>query len=95
MNACAHLTFHAEVAVNRLEDIGAFSADVQIACLDCGEHFAFIGMEPGLSGDGPRVSISQLEAHLPIRPESARLPPARRYGFSVTEVPGPGKGRPA
>lgn len=81
--SCNHPEFAAEVDVVRLEDIGAFSADVRIRCIGCDEPFAFIGIEPGLSGDGPRVSISQLEAHLPIRPSTAGLGSGARYGFRV------------
>jgi len=83
VNGCAHPDFAAEVDVIRLEDIGAFSADVRIHCTGCGENFTFVGVEPGLSSEGPRVSISGLEVHLPIRPESDHDTPLGHYGFSV------------
>lgn len=51
--------------------VAAFSADVRIRCADCGEPFRFIGMSAGLSGAGPRCSVDETTAALPIRPASA------------------------
>jgi hypothetical protein len=90
VTVCPHPDFDAEVDVNRLEDIGAFTADVRIRCIACGEPFAFVGIPAGLSSDGPRVSVSGLEVHLPLRPVSAGLGNPTPYGFSVTAVGGGG-----
>lgn len=88
MTACPHPDFDAVVDVNRLEDIGAFTADVRIRCIACGEPFSFVGIPAGLSSEGPRVSVSGLEVHLPLRPASAGLGNPTTYGFSVTVVGG-------
>lgn len=68
--SCPHENFRANVAVNRLEDTKAFSADVTIQCADCNERFVFVGL-PG--GSHPNVATSSVfghEARLPIRPAS-------------------------
>jgi hypothetical protein len=82
------MEFSAEVEVNRIEDVGAFIADLRIRCAVCGERFAFIGLPAGISSSGPRVGVSLLEAHLPIRPSSAKLGSGARFGFDVTVVEG-------
>ncbi|MDO8612776.1 MAG: hypothetical protein Q7R32_08135 [Dehalococcoidia bacterium] len=69
---CDHLTFRANVNVNRLTGpagtVDAYCADVKIHCEDCGQVFAFLGMDAGYSPDQPRVSYAQDEARLPIVP---------------------------
>lgn len=69
---CLHLCFKADVNVNRLTgpggEVDAYSADVKIHCADCGQDFAFLGMDAGVSPEKPTVSYSQDEARLPIVP---------------------------
>lgn len=66
---CAHMNFRATVNVARIEDKGAFGADVRIACDDCGLPFQFLGLDPGLDMQGARVSLDGLEARLAICPQ--------------------------
>lgn len=68
---CSHHEFAAKVAVNRLEDIAGFSADITITCKDCGTPFTFIGVEGGLSFAKPMVSPLGVELRCPIRPLTA------------------------
>lgn len=65
---CPHMNFNARVAVNRLEDVGRFTADVTIECADCGEPFHFKGLPMGSSPDRPMVSVDGLELRAPIGP---------------------------
>lgn len=78
MTSCPHMNFDADVTVNRLEDSGRFVADVKIKCLDCGEPFQFLGLEPGVKLAGAAVSLSGLEAHLSILPNSQTMSPFAR-----------------
>lgn len=73
MVKCAHMNFNANVVVNRLEDIGRFSADVTINCTECGMPFRFCGLPMGLNLNGAAVSVDGLEARLSILPED-RIP---------------------
>lgn len=54
---CKHPDFEAQVNVNRLEDVGRFSADVTIRCALCGVPFRFIGLPGGLDLNGASVSV--------------------------------------
>ncbi len=63
---CEHKDFHAHVAVNRLEDIGRFAADVTIRCAECNTPFQFLGLPTGLDLDSPTRSVDGTEARLPI-----------------------------
>lgn len=65
---CEHLNFEARVAVNRLEDIGRFAADVTIRCRECNLPFQFIGLPCGLNLEGAAVSVDGTEARLAIAP---------------------------
>jgi len=67
--ACQHADFIANVAVNRLEDSGRFSADVRIQCKDCGIPFRFIGLPAGLDLNGAATSADATEARLAIAPK--------------------------
>jgi len=50
---CTHQSFAANVAVNRLEDVGIFHADVTINCVECGVAMRFIGVPAGWSPSQP------------------------------------------
>jgi hypothetical protein len=68
---CTHPDFAAEVDVNRLADVGAFSADVRIRCSACSEPFVFVGsLLSGLSPTEPRVNMDGTELRIPIQPRS-------------------------
>lgn len=86
MTDCPHPDFAAEVDVNRLEDIGAFTADVRIRCIACGTRFQFIGPEVGLLGDRPMVSLDGCELHVPVRPEGEPRIGNTMVGFRVSSV---------
>lgn len=74
--ACAHLEFRAEIKVNRLEDTGAFFADIRIWCIECGLPFEFPGLPAGLRHDGATVSLDAQELRLPIKPKGSKVFPA-------------------
>lgn len=84
---CPHMNFTAQVNVARIEDKGAFAADVTIRCFDCGIPFQFLGLEPGLDMQGARVSIDGLEARLAICPQGQVPSPmdniALKIGFGL------------
>lgn len=71
--SCLHEAFECDVTVNRLEDVGRFSADVRIKCAQCGVPFRFIGLPHGLDLNGAAVSVDGAEAHLAIAPKGAVL----------------------
>lgn len=74
--ACEHENFHTEVGVHRLTNcrmptggpIIGYTADISIACVDCGERFRWIGLPLGVSGQWPTVSIDGHTMHAPLRP---------------------------
>lgn len=66
---CPHMNFRANVTVNRIEDRGAFAADVRVWCADCNLPFQFLGLEAGLDMQGARVSVDGLEARMAICPQ--------------------------
>jgi hypothetical protein len=71
VNICEHPDFVGEIDVNRLEDVGGFSADIRIHCSACEEPFVFVGsLLSGLSPSEPRVNIDGSELHAPIQPRS-------------------------
>lgn len=68
---CNHEAFHATVNVARLADDNQplrFQADITIACLTCGEPFAFLGLPAGVHFHGAAVSTDGTEARLAIVP---------------------------
>ncbi len=80
---CKHENkFSVDVRVNRLEDTGAFIADIRIYCADCKTPFIFGGVDAGLSGERPMASINGQELHVPIQPKDSRIFPAVP-GFTV------------
>jgi hypothetical protein len=82
---CDHRNFDAKVSVNRLEDAGRFTADVEINCAECGVPFKFIGLPIGLDMEGATVSFDGKEARLAIAPVGEVVPEfvGRCTGFSV------------
>lgn len=71
--ACEHMNFRAQVDVNRLIDEAGeqamrFSADIHIACLECGVKFRFLGSRFGASAVEPMLSADALELRTPIEP---------------------------
>jgi len=87
--SCEHPDFVANVAVNRLTDIGRFQADVRINCAKCGVAMRFIGLPGGVDLNGAAVSADATEAHLAIAPKGEVIPPLAPdspVGFSVRAV---------
>lgn len=80
---CPHMNFRATVNVNRIEDKGAFAADVRIVCHECGLPFQFLGLEPGLDMQGARVSMDGLEARLAICPQGAKPSPMDNIAINI------------
>lgn len=70
---CEHMNFQGQVDVSRLidergEHAMRFTADVHIACVDCGVKFRFLGSQFGSSMNEPRLSADALELRAPIEP---------------------------
>lgn len=85
-SACKHEKFCSSVTVNRLEDIGRFSADVRITCDDCGIPFRFIGLPAGFDLNSAAVSVDATEVRLAIAPKGevvTALEGGEPIGFSV------------
>jgi hypothetical protein len=83
---CEHKNFHANVMVNRIEDIGRFTADITIRCIDCNLPFEFVGVdECGLSYEHPTVNPSAQELRVPIKPKGCEILPGIKgpTGFKV------------
>jgi len=76
MSRCEHKDFEAQVDVNRLEDSGAFVADIRIKCKECGLPFEFPDIPVGLNSQEARVSVDSQELRLPIKPRGSRIFPA-------------------
>ena len=88
MRKCEHQNFEADVQVNRIEDIGRFSADVRVKCMDCGVPFRFIGLPSGVDVNSPTVSIDATEGRFPIAPKGEVLSELEGtpIGFSLRKV---------
>jgi hypothetical protein len=72
------MNFSAQVGVHRLTDVEngpvkAFTAEVRIHCVDCGQAFAFIGLPWGSHPSSPTMSVGGEEARLPIEPTSKAI----------------------
>jgi hypothetical protein len=83
---CEHKNFEAHVDVNRIEDIGRFTADVRIKCAECNLPFEFVGVdECGLSYAHPTVNPSAQELRVPIKPKGCEILPGIKgpTGFKV------------
>lgn len=70
---CAHMNFKAKVDVGRLTDtddgpVTGYTADVTIACADCGLPFRFLGLAAGSHFAEPRVSVDATELRAPLEP---------------------------
>lgn len=65
---CPHMDFEAHVAINRIEDLGTFCAEVHIRCAHCKIPFKFLGLPAGVCTGKPSVAIGGDEARLPIAP---------------------------
>lgn len=74
MNRCEHSNFNASVCVHRVEreegaGVAGFSADISIACRDCGAPFVFLGVgRVGLSFEQPMTNVDATELRQPIAP---------------------------
>ncbi len=73
---CPHEDFNVYTEVNRLSDtdggpVNAFAADIRVDCANCGEAFRWIGLQAGISGGRPMVSVDEATLHAPIRPASS------------------------
>ena len=93
---CPHLNFNAYVAVNRIhrdggapDDIVAYTADIKVACRECGQPFEFFGFPCGMSFYQATVSIDGQELRVPLVLPGTEPPPGLA-GFKVSfqEFPG-------
>jgi hypothetical protein len=83
---CQHKDFRAHVVVNRIEDVGRFTADVRINCAECGLPFEFVGVgECGFSYEHPTVDPSAQELRVPVRPKGCEILPGMKgpIGYKV------------
>jgi hypothetical protein len=75
--ACPHENFEAFVDVGRItrsEDdptVVAYSAEVRVKCVDCGETFRWCGVPAGMSSARPMCSVDETVLYAPLRPASA------------------------
>lgn len=80
--SCAHNSFRCTAKIGRLSrheggPITGYTADVSIACAECGLPFRFIGLSAGNHYHEPRVSIDGTELRAPIEPAEHALFAAR------------------
>ena len=74
---CPHEDFNASVEVNRLTgregDVmpDAYSAEVKVWCVACGEPFRWIGVQAGSKPDRPMCSVDETVLRAPLRPASS------------------------
>ena len=82
MTRCEHHIFAATVGVGRLAneqgEITAFTAEVRIACSDCGRKMQFVGLPAGVDTQGATMSVDGLEARLAICPQGQAVSPVDR-----------------
>jgi hypothetical protein len=73
---CPHEEFDASVDVGRISDVEGgpivqYSATMRVWCKACQEPMVWIGVDPGLSPRGPRMSIDAQSLVAPCRPETS------------------------
>ena len=73
---CGHADMEATVEVARLTPeegapVEGYSAEVRVRCIECGEKFRWIGLEPGMSPARPMCNIDQTVMVAPLRPASS------------------------
>lgn len=71
--SCAHFNFRANVKVGRLTEddevtVKAYTADIEIHCVDCGLPFRFLCARAGVDPRNPTVSVDALELRAPLEP---------------------------
>ncbi len=71
---CPHEHFESTVNVNRLVDIGRFTAEIKIRCVDCGAPMRFLGLPLGLDLNGAAVSVDGTEGRFAIHPKGEQVP---------------------
>jgi hypothetical protein len=81
---CRHEQFDCECAVNRVEDIGRFTVDVRVKCVQCGTPFVFLGLPLGMDYNSATVSFDGTEARMGIAPKGVPVPPISGVeGFTI------------
>jgi hypothetical protein len=82
---CKHENFVCDCDVHRLEDVGRFTMDVRVKCVDCGKPFRFLGLSAGCDVNGAAVSVDGCEARLAIAPDGEVIPEldGTPHGFTV------------
>lgn len=87
---CEHESFACAVTVNRLEDVGRFTADVRVVCDQCKTPFRFLGLPCGLDLNGAAVSVDGTEARLAVAPRGEVVTPLEgAEGFTVRRAGAP------
>ena len=82
--SCKHQSFECNVTVNRIEDVGRFTADVRVMCVECGTPFRFLGLPLGLDYNSATVSFDGTEARMGIAPMGDAVPPIKGVeGFTI------------
>lgn len=71
---CKHEEFQVLADVNRLADVGRFTLDLRVGCIQCGKPFRFLGLPIGLDLNGAAVSPDGIEARLAIHPVGEKVP---------------------
>jgi hypothetical protein len=83
--SCKHENFRVDAKVARIEDVGAFSVDLRIWCMDCNLPFEWVGLPGGFSHYQPCANIDCQEMRAPIVPQGGKVPEGLA-GFRVTQT---------
>ncbi len=74
MSHCEHKEFEATVEVNRLEDIGRFTADVVVWCKKCRVKMSWLGLPRGVDLNGAATNTDGTELRAAIHPVGETVP---------------------
>ena len=92
-------TTHAPEATTNIERIGdVLVVTVDVSCSECGQSYAFTGLERGISTNAPTVSGNGLRARLPLvslsQPVDVRCPDCEHLLYGAPQDDAPSLDRP-
>ncbi len=76
---CTHDLFSCNARVGKLTSVEGgpvthYTTDIRIFCVQCGQHFEFVGLPVGSSPYRPTASFDGLELRAPITPLGVKPP---------------------
>lgn len=83
--ACPHENFAVHADIQRLIDVGVFSAEIRIRCQVCQLPFSFKGFEMGWSPDKPMVNPDGTELRAPLEPGPSAMPVTGHMTFVMPQ----------